>query len=406
MTRFEAAALLNACLDRVTEVTDELRRLMAEFETELAILKGRVDGLEAKVGELEATQFSTTTKLKGVTFWNVGAMGNDDKNTNSEALTVNYDLRLALKTSFTGEDMLTTVLRAGNFTSTNNNFSGLTALEYGFGGSADNNVQIGRLFYTFPVGDSLTVTAGPVVRTDDPGMYAGYATYYPTDLLLDFFTYGGAWATNNLSGQGSGIGAVYEIGDSGFSVSGNYVAYNADESTGGFGTDESQSTSTWQLFYSGEAFGGNLLAQAGYAVESTANTGVGFGTAAAQTAMSGGGTGYSLAAAWQPADSGLMPSISTGFSSFDPETAGQKDVDGWYVGFEWSDVFIEGNSLGYAIGSAPNTGSADDNTIWEAFYSMPVTDNITITPAIFGVDSDGASDAEGFGGLVKTTFKF
>ena len=53
MTRFEAAALLNACLDRVTEVTDELRRLMAEFETELAILKGRVDGLEAKVGELE-----------------------------------------------------------------------------------------------------------------------------------------------------------------------------------------------------------------------------------------------------------------------------------------------------------------------------------------------------------------
>ncbi|MFO8237483.1 MAG: iron uptake porin, partial [Prochlorococcaceae cyanobacterium] len=47
MTRFEAAALLNACLDRVTEVTDELKRLMAEFERELAILKGRVDGLEA-----------------------------------------------------------------------------------------------------------------------------------------------------------------------------------------------------------------------------------------------------------------------------------------------------------------------------------------------------------------------
>ena len=66
MTRYEAVTLLNACLDRVTEVTDELRRLMAEFETELAILKGRVDGLEAKVGELEATQFSTTTKLKGL----------------------------------------------------------------------------------------------------------------------------------------------------------------------------------------------------------------------------------------------------------------------------------------------------------------------------------------------------
>ena len=30
MTRYEAAALLNACLDRITEVTDELRRLLKD----------------------------------------------------------------------------------------------------------------------------------------------------------------------------------------------------------------------------------------------------------------------------------------------------------------------------------------------------------------------------------------
>ena len=57
MTRYEAAALLSACLDSVTGMTDELKRLIREFETELAIIKGRVDGLEARVGELEATQF-------------------------------------------------------------------------------------------------------------------------------------------------------------------------------------------------------------------------------------------------------------------------------------------------------------------------------------------------------------
>ena len=99
------------------------------------------------------------------------------------------------------------------------------------------------------------------------------------------------------------------------------------------------------------------------------------------------------------------PSIGTGFSSFDPEVTGNKDVEGWYVGFEWSDVFIDGNSLGYAIGSAPNTGSSDDNTIWEVFYSMAVTDNITVTPALFGSDAD-AADTDAFGGVVKTTFKF
>src|SRR5210317_2656923 len=42
MTRYEAAALLNACLDRVTEVTDELKALLKEFGAELAVLKGRV----------------------------------------------------------------------------------------------------------------------------------------------------------------------------------------------------------------------------------------------------------------------------------------------------------------------------------------------------------------------------
>ena len=74
MTRYEAAALLNACLDRITEVTDELKKLMKEFEKELAIVRGRVDGLEAKVGELEATQFSTTTKLQGQATFVIGAV--------------------------------------------------------------------------------------------------------------------------------------------------------------------------------------------------------------------------------------------------------------------------------------------------------------------------------------------
>ena len=81
LTRYEAAALLNACLDRVTEITEELKRLMKEFEKELVVLKARVDGLEAQTAELAATQFSTTTKLSGVAYFWLGAAvyngGND-----------------------------------------------------------------------------------------------------------------------------------------------------------------------------------------------------------------------------------------------------------------------------------------------------------------------------------------
>ncbi|MFN3362292.1 MAG: iron uptake porin, partial [Pseudanabaenaceae cyanobacterium] len=78
MTRFEFAAGLNACLDKINEVIasgladkvskedlEVIARLQEDFAAELASLKGRVDTLEGKVATLERQQFSTTTKLTG-----------------------------------------------------------------------------------------------------------------------------------------------------------------------------------------------------------------------------------------------------------------------------------------------------------------------------------------------------
>ncbi|MFM6908120.1 MAG: iron uptake porin, partial [Dolichospermum sp.] len=78
LSRYEFAAGLNACLDRVNELiataTSDLvskqdlatiQKLQRDFSSELATLKGRVDTVEAKTTELEANQFSTTTKLQG-----------------------------------------------------------------------------------------------------------------------------------------------------------------------------------------------------------------------------------------------------------------------------------------------------------------------------------------------------
>jgi hypothetical protein len=398
MTRYEAAALLNACLDRVTEVTDQLKSLISEFEKELATIAGKVDGLEARVGELSATQFSTTTKLSGYSAWVVGAADGFDDDA-GEALTFNYDYRLSLNTSFTGKDMLTTVLRAGNFDDSIW-YDGLTFVETAM--ASGGNVVIGRLFYTFPVGENLTVTAGPVVRTDDAGMYAGYATFYPSDLLLDFFTYGGAWASNNLAGAGAGLGGVYSFGDSGFSLSGNYVAWDG-ESTG-IGRDETGSTSSWQLFYEGEVAEGSFLAQAGYAYAQ--NVGLTIGTNKAFDAQGDSRHGYSLAAAWAPADAGLIPSVSGGWSMSDPDGS-DENIHGWYVGLEWSDVFIEGNSFGTAIGQAPKVED-DYNKMFEIFYKFAVSDNITITPTYFIIDEYSGSLSSDYlqGAYVKTTFTF
>ena len=127
MTRYEFAAGLNACLERVTElialatadlVTRDdlavLQRLQEEFAVELAELRGRVDALEARTAELEANQFSTTTKLNGeVLFWVTDTWGEraeargepQSENDRTEAA-LGYRVRLNFDTSFMGKDRL------------------------------------------------------------------------------------------------------------------------------------------------------------------------------------------------------------------------------------------------------------------------------------------------------------
>jgi hypothetical protein len=491
MTRFEAAALLNACLDRITEVTDELKRLMKEFEKELAVLKGRVDGLEAKVAELEATQFSTTTKLKGIATFVLGANSysgssnllqrtynslsavpnaqgispqqafvdatgyNPGTNDRSYlqglqgAATFNYDVRLNFDTSFTGKDLLRTTLRAGNFGATayNNGVLPNNGLEVAFqeGEAASNIVGINRLFYQFPMGDKLTVTVGGRVRQDD--MLAMWPSVYPADTVLDVFTYAGSPGAYSLA-LGAGAGVFYE--DNGFNFSINYVAQdgaNGNPSVGGIGTNGSSETFTAQLGYAGD--------NAGIAVAYTyAN---GFSTPAGTPLASFGNYGgfsqggdnvklntVGISGYWQPSQSGWIPSISTGWgiSGYTGNTnnfglAESVNLSGaraqsWYVGLQWDDAFIKGNALGMAVGQTPfittlptavrNNGTYgsnpnDGNYAWEWWYKFQVTDNISVTPALYylsqtagqlgkGDGTTGAQTLNNFGGLIKTTFKF
>jgi hypothetical protein len=432
MTRYEAAALLNACLDRVTEITDEVRGLVAEFESELAVLSGRVDGLEARVGELEATQFSTTTKLKGVTNWVLGAASYDGTGSDAESranggTSFSYNFALNLETSFSGEDMLYTRLRSGNMANIyGGNGIGLFAQEYGFDNS--KAVEVNRLYYSFPVGEEFTIVGGPVVRMDD--MLPVWPSAYPSDMTMDFFTYAGAPGAYNLT-LGGGAG-VYWQNDDGFSVSTSYISADGNSSnseTGGVATDGAGTSATTQIAYAPEGWG----VAAAYTYASGAEGGgalySGNGTTdAVALSQSGNSNSFGLSAWWTPEESGFIPSVSTGWGISNVDDSNIAGIDSatsqsWYVGLEWSDVFVDGNSFGMAFGqptfvtdideSAGSTVKTDEGGYaWEFFYKFQVTDNITVTPAIHYLTSPNASNAGGaglddaFSGLIKTTFKF
>ncbi|MHC5762097.1 iron uptake porin, partial [Nostoc sp.] len=202
MTRYEFAAGLNACLNRVNEliatstadlVTKEdletLRKLQEEFADGLVEIRGRIDGLEARNANLENQQFSTTTKLNAEIIFSVGSVFGGDRALDSdrwrrieaapvgaarEAARANEytasggrrlqdnaifsdRIRLNLISSFTGKDQLFTRLEANNTTAFSGAVTGTNMTRVSWDGNNDNNIVLGKLYYRFPVGDKINV---------------------------------------------------------------------------------------------------------------------------------------------------------------------------------------------------------------------------------------------------------
>jgi hypothetical protein len=208
LTRYEFAAGLNACLDQINKliassvadaVTRDdlivLQKLQEEFAVELASIGGRLGTLEARISELEANQFSTTTKLSGLIFFNLTGIGvgsdvkaegldnlaavRDDfgkpirrrVDADNSSITMNYLMWLPVVTSFTGKDVLFMNIIAGNgsppinqYVSAGQMFTGGVPFPVSPGGPETNQVTIRDFFYSFPVGDSLRFTVGPRVN--------------------------------------------------------------------------------------------------------------------------------------------------------------------------------------------------------------------------------------------------
>jgi len=407
MTRYEAAALLNACLDRVTESNHVVKRLVIEFAAELAVLKGRVDGLESQVAELEATQFSTTTKLRGEANFVIGNV--DDYQTKGGDVThtaFNYDLRLSLDTSFTGADLLRTRLRSANFSS--NPFGSSSSLfkldkADNTTGDSGNEVVIDRLYYQFPFfNDTTTITAGALVRNTE---MAWIPTAYKSG-ILDFFAVAGTPGVYNKA-TGSGFGIQY--GGKGLVAGVNYVAQNgADSSTGEF--DESGALNTLaQIGYRGDNWG--VAFGYRYGTEGTrVRTYNGLNGASGTLVPGQTSNGYAVNAYWQPEESGWIPSVSAGYgwNTVSGTQSAATDSQSWMAAVQWQDVFVDGNSAGVAVGQAPTGEDLEKATMLEIFYKYQVSDNISVTPAVFYASDNQrlVGNSSNWGAVVQTTFKF
>ena len=296
-----------------------------------------------------------------------------------EATNVIYGFQIDLNTSFTGEDSLDISIDAGNATADT-----LGELDLNGGGDA---LSVDGVAYTFPLGDKTTVFVGD--NMDGSTLYSTACVYGgPTNTLDD------CGNVNSALGGGSGTaaGASYDIGN-GFTAA---VGYTGDGSSSkGLLTKEGADAFGAQVTYTADSYG--LSATYANIETPTSTTDL--------TALAGKDVSYWAVNGYFTPDSDSLPSISVGYEMGDPEEDGAADTTAFFVGLQW-DEFGAG-TLGAALGTTGHIADgAIDYYMYEAFYSYPINDGMTITPLVYLKEAPAGTDADETGFMVKTSFSF
>jgi TolA-binding protein len=458
LSRYEFAAGLNACLDRVNEliatatadmVTKQdlatLQRLQEEFSAELATLRGRVDALEGRTAELEANQFSTTTKLKGEAIFAVtDTFGSETGKANRAVF--QDRVRLGLETSFTGRDILTTRLAAGNATGfslqdkTGNpiNAGGVGKQTFEVGSTGANSVKIDKLTYEAPLGPARVYLSASGGQHSD---YAAVNNPYFFDK-----TDGGKGALSTFAsenpiyriGGGSGIALNVPFGKPGSSflkpssitlgyLASNNSVSNAANPAPSNGLFDGNYAALGQLNFNvgnrvalaatyvhGYQKAGSSLFDSGFdggALVGTAQANsLGINSVTGQSSASSSNS-YGISAAIKPSDKLSL----SGFVSYHDVTGfgANDDKEAWSygAGLALPDFGKKGNVLGIFGGAQPySLGATGRETPYqvEGFYKYRVSENVSVTPGVIWMTSPGQNNTsnDAFVGTLRTTFSF
>lgn len=450
MTRYEFAAGLNACLDKVTELikgtgnlaTKEdlasIQKLQEEFAAELATLRGRVDALEARTAELEANQFSTTTKLNGeVIFALTGIAGGDDANGNAADKTtaLGSRVRLNFDTSFSGKDLLRTrlqVLNLGSF-STNNTNTAEGELRFNAGpfGTASNTVALDALLYQFPIGKSTTV----ILEAN-----AGAADDFTNTVNPYFDGDGGSGALSNFGTRnpiyyligGSGIALKHQFGEK-VELSLGYLASNAANPTRGNGLFNGPYGGLAQLTFkpsSSIALGLTYVNSYNFVTGTGSNASnfprLGSFGFVGSSDLPVSSNSYGAEASWRLnrgfaiggwagyTNQRILSNLATSTGSVQ---RGDQKIWNWAVTLAFPDLLKEGNVAGILVGMEPRVTSSTNRTLpedkdtslhVEGFYQFKLSDNISVTPGVIWLTAPDHNNKNSdlVIGVVRTTFTF
>ena len=330
--------------------------------------EGLVDSYDGGFSETTTASFSTDFAIgyldgKGI------STGVTDGDEDVQAV---YSFQIDLNTSFTGEDSLDISLDAGNGPFDANGSTSPLA-EFDLNNTGDV-LTVDGVSYTFPIG-SVTAMVGD--NTDGSALFTTACVYGGPSNTLDDCGNVNAGITNG----GAMFGASYDWGN-GITAA---IGYAGAET--GIMTLETTDAYGANVAYSADNYGVSVT----YGSIETGDNGI---NQDVYTALNGY---YSF-------DNGL--NISAGYEIGDVPAGGHAADESinYFVGINGE---VGPGELGAAVGtSGGQLENQTEELMYEAYYSYPVNDGMTITPLIYIKEQATAGTPDQTGVMVKTSFSF
>ncbi|NJM20416.1 MAG: iron uptake porin [Richelia sp. SM1_7_0] len=410
LSRDEFAAGLAATLYQVEEtiataITDKyieqdritLRRLQKEFGEALQELRTRLDDIESRSSQLQANQFSTTTKLQGQQIVAV----TDGRNANFSAVS---RTRLTFSTSFSQKDLLVTQLESGNnggdavglaqkedlnLLGSNGTFANAGGLDFT---DVEDDVKLRRLYYTLRPSTDLAVTVGTKMSPRDFIDSNRYANNEAADFSSGIFLNNPLIVQNKIDRNGgAGAAVVWKPQNSKLTFRSLYIAGDANSNSddNGFFGDPRQASAELEYILSDK-----LTVKLQYTNAEIDDTDI---------------NAYGLNAEYVlNRNTGIFGRLGIGnYQGFNTATGQDLDLNpvSWTLGVGLRNIGIPGTIAGVAIGQpfvSDGLGNATQ-TNFETFYNLQLSDNISVTPIIsLVINPDNDSNQ---GTIWQTTFR-
>ena len=314
--------------------------------------EGLVESYDSSFSETTVASFSVDAALLSI-----------DGDTSTENMVFEYQFNIGLSTSFTGEDSLDIAIDSGSDSAATND----NPLAFDTGAA----LSVDGVTYSFPLG-GISMVVG--ADTDISASFTGACSY---SALTDYMGDCGTGNTVGIGGNGVTATGSYAF-DSGFSVAAG-VSGESDSSNGIL-TNQGSDTIGLEAAYTADSWG---LAVAYVSSDNAL---------AAETTSWGINATYTF-------DSEGFPSASIGYETTE---TGDVDSSGYFVGLTWDEVGPGSVSLGAA--TAGNfVKDATEYMTYEASYSYPVNDSMTVTPGVY-IEETAGNDLTGI--IVTTSFSF